>query len=244
MQTHFTVVDLETTGLDPKRDKIIEIGAIQVQNGEITKTFHTLVNPGRKLSDKVKELTGITDEDLKNAPFIETVIRDFIEFADKEYLLGHSILFDFSFLKRAATNEGLVFEREGIDTLKIARIFLQDLESRSLPALCKHFEITHVPHRALNDVEATYQLYKKLNELFSEKDLDPFQPKKLIYKVKKEGPVTKKQLEQIQKILLYHQLENQYQNTESADYIDFSRMSKNEASRFIDLLILRYGRCH
>ncbi|MBQ5673879.1 MAG: ribonuclease H-like domain-containing protein [Lachnospiraceae bacterium] len=68
MQTHFTVVDLETTGLDPKRDKIIEIGAIQVENGKIKRTFQTFVNPGRKLSDKVKELTGIRDEDLENAP--------------------------------------------------------------------------------------------------------------------------------------------------------------------------------
>lgn len=243
MQTHFTVVDLETTGLDPKKDKIIEIGAIQVNNGKITGTFHALVNPGRKLSDKVKELTGITDEELQKASPIEEVIKDFLQFADKECLLGHHILFDYSFLKRAAVNSGLTFEREGIDTLKIARIFLQDLESRSLPALCRHFQIEHAPHRALDDVKATFALYEKFLELFFEKNSGPFKPSKLIYQVKKEGPVTKKQLEQIHKILLYHHLTDQYQSTESADYMDFTKMTKNEASRFIDQMILRHGRC-
>lgn len=243
MQTHFTVVDLETTGLDPKRDKIIEIGAIQVENGEIKKTFQTFVNPGRKLSEKVKELTGIMDEDLEHAPSIETVIKDFLEFVDDECLVGHNILFDFSFLKRAAVNCGLTFERGGIDTLRLSRVFLLELQSRTLPALCQHFQIDHNPHRALDDVFATYMLYKKLKELFYEKNPEIFQPQRLIYQVKKEGPVTAKQLEQIQRILLYHQLTEQYNCPDSPDYMDFQKMTKNEASRFIDLLILRHGRC-
>ena len=243
LQPHYTIVDLETTGLNPKHDKIIEIGAIQVKNGQITKTFHTLINPGQKLSEKVKELTQITDNDLKDAPSIESAIQNFLEFEDTNCLLGHNILFDFSFLKRAAINAGYPFERQGIDTLKISRTFLQDLESRSLPALCQHFQIDHAPHRALNDVLATHALYEKLTTLFYEKNPAPFQPAKLIYQVKKEGPVTKKQLEQIQKILIYHQLTQQYNNPESPDYRDFHKMTKNEASRFIDHLILRHGRC-
>lgn len=243
MHTHFTVVDLETTGLDPKRDKIIEIGAIQVVNNEITGTFHTLINPGRKLPDKVKELTGIRDEDLENAPFIDRAIEDFLDFVDGEYLLGHHIILDFSFLKRAAVNAGYTFERAGIDTLKIARTFLQDLESRSLPALCSHFQIEHAPHRAFQDVEATYALYRKLAELYFHKNPAVFQPVKLVYQVKKEGPVTKKQLEQIHRILLHHHLTEQYDNPGSPDYMDFGKMTKNEASRFIDRMILRHGRC-
>ena len=65
----FTVVDIETTGLDPKKDKITEIGAIRVEGGKIADTFHTLVNPGRRLEERITELTGLTDEALKEAPF-------------------------------------------------------------------------------------------------------------------------------------------------------------------------------
>ena len=95
----FTVVDIETTGLDPKKDKITEIAAMRVENGNITDTFHTLVNPGRVLEERIVSLTGLCDEDLKKAPHIGDVIGDFIQFETTGCLLGHSILFDFSFLK-------------------------------------------------------------------------------------------------------------------------------------------------
>lgn len=244
MQKHFTVVDLETTGLNPKIDKIIEIGAIQVEDGRVVRTFEKLVNPGRKLSEKVKEITGITDEELADAPPIGEVIEEFLDFADDECILGHSILFDYSFLKRAAVNAGKNFERNGIDTLRIARVFLPELESRSLPFLCRHFEISHNPHRALSDVEATYELYVRLQALFYEKNPDIFLPKKLIYQVKKDAPVTKRQVEQLKKILEFHGLANAYTNTESEQYVDITKLTRSEVSRFIDYLILHYGRCH
>ena len=85
-----------------------------------------------------------------------------------------------------------------------------------------------------------YQLF--VNDFYNEEE-PCFKLQPLIYQVKKEGPVTKKQLEQIQKILLYHQLTEQYNCPDSPDYMDFRKMTKNEASRFIDLLILHHGRC-
>lgn len=180
----FTVVDIETTGLDPKKDKITEIGAIRVEGGKIADTFHTLVNPGRRLEERITELTGLTDEALKEAPFIQDVIGDFVEFETTGCLLGHSVLFDYSFLKRAAVNEGKTFEKKGIDTLSISRKYLQDLESRSLPYLSGFFGIAHEAHRALSDVEATWELYKLLEEKFGqEEDASKyFEPKELIYK--------------------------------------------------------------
>ena len=93
----YVCVDLETTGLDPKTDKIIEIGAVRIKNGEIADRFQSFVNPGRLLSEKVKELTGISDEDLYDAPSIEEVLPKFLKFAKEDCLLGHSILFDYSF---------------------------------------------------------------------------------------------------------------------------------------------------
>lgn len=231
----FTVVDIETTGLDPKKDKITEIGAIRVEGGKIADTFHTLVNPGRRLEERITELTGLTDEALKEAPFIQDVIEDFVEFETTGCLLGHSVLFDYSFLKRAAVNEGKTFEKKGIDTLSISRKYLQDLESRSLPYLSGFFGIAHEAHRALSDVEATWELYKLLEEKFGqEEDASKyFEPKELIYKVKKEGPVTKKQVEQLKRFLSHYGLESEY---------DINRMTKNEASRYLDRLVSLHGR--
>lgn len=231
----FTVVDIETTGLEPKQDKITEIAALRVEEGEITDTFHTLVNPGRKLEERIRILTGLSDEELEKAPFIGDAIRKFLEFETTGCLLGHSILFDYSFLKRAAVNGGWEFEKQGIDTLAIARKYLQSLESRALPFLCSHFNISHKAHRALSDVEATLKLYELLREQFGQdKDAESvFAPKPLIYKIKKESPVTKKQIEQLHRFLSYHNLQSEY---------IIESMTRNEASRYLDRLISSYGR--
>lgn len=231
----FTVVDIETTGLDPKKDKITEIGAIKVEKGKIADTFHVLVNPGRKLDERITELTGLTDGALEKAPFIEEVIGDFLDFETTDCLLGHSILFDYSFLKRAAVNAGGSFEKAGIDTLAVSRKYLPDLESRSLPFLCKYFNIPHQAHRALSDVEATFHLYQILKEQFggAQEAEKVFGKKPLVYQVKKESPVTKKQIEQLQRFLSYYHIDSAY---------NIERMTKNEASRYLDQLISSYGR--
>ncbi|MBQ8189632.1 MAG: 3'-5' exonuclease [Lachnospiraceae bacterium] len=231
----YTVVDVETTGLDPKKDKITEIGAIRIENGQKIAEFHSLVNPGRKLDERIVELTGLTDEKLKQAPFITEVIKDFLSFETTGCLMGHSVLFDYSFLKRAAVNAGESFEKTGIDTLAIARKYLQDLESRALPYLCRHFQIEHKAHRALSDVEATWSLYGVLKERFGkdEEAAKVFSKHPLIYQVKKESPATKKQLEQLKRFLNHYHIESEY-NIES--------LSRNEASRYMDQLISRYGR--
>ena len=119
MLQDYVVLDLETTGLSPKTDRIIEIGAARVRQGKIEQVYTTFVNPGRELTEHTKELTGIKDEDLENAPVIEDVIIDFLGFAGEDCLLGHKILFDYSFIKKAAVNQKLSFEKDGIDTLKI-----------------------------------------------------------------------------------------------------------------------------
>ena len=160
----YICLDLETTGLNPKTDKIIEIGAVKVRNGIIIDSFETFVAPERKLEQRITELTGITDKMLENAPSKEEIISKFLEFAEEDVLLGHSVLFDYSFIKRAAVNCRLTFERKGIDTLKIARKYLPDLESRSLGSLCPHYGIAHCAHRAMADAVATVSLYKKLCE--------------------------------------------------------------------------------
>jgi DNA polymerase-3 subunit alpha (Gram-positive type) len=115
-------VDVETTGIDPEFDRIIEIGAFRPETGEV---FRTLISPGRPLLPRITELTGITDEMLTDAPGEEEAIQGFLAFlGDDRILLGHNIPFDHSFLVQAIRRAGLpVTTFEGIDTLKIAVTF-------------------------------------------------------------------------------------------------------------------------
>ena len=143
MTEEYTALDLETTGLNPKKDKIIEIGAVKVREGRIMDSFQCFVNPWRKLGEETRLLTGIDDGMLQDAPGIEEVLEPLIDFIGEDVLVGHRILFDYSFVKKAAVNRSLVFEKEGIDTLKLARKLLPDLESRKLGDLCNYYGIAH-----------------------------------------------------------------------------------------------------
>ena len=238
MTNSYICIDLETTGLNPKTDKIIEIGIVKVENNRIVREWETLVNPDRKLEPRIVELTGIRDEQLSSAPQIEDVLPILLEIADDFVLLGHSVLFDYSFVKKAAVNQRMTFEKQGIDTLKIARKYLADLESRSLPCLCKHYGIDHSAHRALHDARATVELYKKLAEQFYDKEETEgekslFRPKKLCYQAKRDTPITIPQKEQLYKLVDRHKL--------IIDY-DIEKLTRSEASRRIDRLLAEYGR--
>lgn len=229
----YVCLDLETTGLDPKKDKIIEIGAVRVKDGEIDAMLETFINPGRALDERITELTGIVDEQLGDAPDISEMLPELLDFIGEDVLLGHSVLFDYSFVKRAAVNEKLTFEKNGIDTLKLARKFLPDLESRSLEFLCRHFGIEHSAHRAIADAKATSVLYKRLAELFYNGHEADFKPVPLKYNVKRETPVTIPQKNQLYKLLDRHKLKVDY---------NVEKLTRSEASRIIAQLLAEYGR--
>lgn len=229
----YVCIDLETTGLNPKTDKIIEIGAVKVVNGQVTDTFSTYVNPGRKLEERIVELTGISQAQVDEAPEMTQVMPELITFLENYPLLGHRILFDYSFLKKAAVNQKLSFEKQGIDTLRIARCFLPQLEKRSLEFLCKYYEIPHHAHRALADAEATVALYHRLAQDFYEKDSKPFEPTPLNYNAKKETPITKPQKERLYRLIAQHNL--------TVDY-DVEKLTRSEASRYTDKIYEKFGR--
>ena len=238
MTDSYVCIDLETTGLDPKRDKIIEIGAVKVEQNTIVEEWETFVNPDRKLEERIVELTGICDGQLADAPQMEEVLTKLLSFIGDNILLGHSVLFDYSFVKKAAVNERLTFERQGIDTLKIARKYLSELESRSLGYLCQYYGISHCAHRALADARATVSLYQKLTECFFKKeeeegDKSLFRPKPLRYQVKRDTPITIPQREQLYKLVDRHKL--------IVDY-EIDKLTRSEASRKIDQLLAKYGR--
>lgn len=238
MTDSYVCIDLETTGLNPKTDKIIEIGAVKVVNDRIVQEWETFVNPGELLKERIIELTGICDEQLADAPTIADVLPGLLALTQNSVLLGHRVMFDYSFVKKAAVNGRMTFERKGIDTLKIARKYLADLESRSLGYLCTYYGISHNAHRALNDARATVELYRKLTQSYydqeaaqGEKSL--FLPKELQFRTKRDTPITIPQKEQLYKLADKHKL--------IIDY-DIERLTRSEASRRIDRILAKYGR--
>lgn len=226
-------IDLETTGLNPKQDRIIEIGAVKVVKGQAVEEFSSFVNPGRKLEERIVELTGISDGQLQNAPSIEEVFPELEKFLGDMPFVGHSILFDYSFLKKAAVNMNRTFEKSAVDTLKIARKYLADLEHRSLDYLCSYYQIPHHAHRALQDAEATSRLYHKLAEDFYRQEDALFCPAPLNFAVKKDTPATKAQKERLYRLLEQHKIVWDR---------DVEKLTRSEASRFTDKILAAYGR--
>lgn len=237
MTDTFIVVDTETTGLDAKLDKVIEIGAVKVERGRVADTFDTFVNPGRRISEFITGLTGITGEMLEGAPGEEEAFQSFLKFAGDEILLGHHLIFDYSFLKRMAVNQRTAFERKGIDTLKIARVCLPQLEKRSLEYLCTYYGIVNAhAHRACDDAMATLELYRRMTEQFYDGTPEKeklFSPEPLVYQAKKESPITAAQVRYLKALAEYHHL--------TLDE-EIEQMTKNAASRKIDQILSAYGR--
>ncbi len=234
MINSYVSIDLETSGLDPRQDRILEIAAIKVIDGEVTDAYETLVDAGVHLSERIVSLTGINEEMTRKGAELSAAIRRCVEFIGELPILGHYIHFDYSFLKRAAVNHGLTFEKEGMDTLKIARKALPQLESKGLASLCAFYRIPlENHHRAMADAGAAFQLYKRLQKEFGEAMPELFEPKPLIYQVKKESPATNAQKRHLKDLLKYHKIELDK---------ELETLTKNEASRYIDRIILEHGR--
>ena len=160
MSVTFVLCDLETTGLSPQRDKIIEIGLVRLVDGVITDSLQTLVNPGRLLSLKIKRITGITDEDLVDAPKLPEVLPQVWEFIGDHPVAGHNVRFDLGFL---AVAKGGPLDNKAYDTLELARLLLPLEPSYRLESLCRSLNIEqNNAHRALDDAMAAAYLLQEL----------------------------------------------------------------------------------
>ncbi|HEX2681654.1 MAG TPA: exonuclease domain-containing protein, partial [Candidatus Dormibacteraeota bacterium] len=158
----YAALDLETTGLDPARDRVIEIGAVAFTPDSITSTLEQLVDPGRAVPDTVLRLTGIKPEELKGAASPESALRGLADFLRGRQPVGHGARLDVEFLEAAGLWNA---DQEILDTLDIARILLPAAASHSLPLLSTEMGFTQPrPHRALDDADATRQLLLRLRE--------------------------------------------------------------------------------
>ena len=214
---------------------------MKVRNGEIIDRFQQLIRPGIALPEKITGLTGITQEELREAEDSEEVIPRLLDFLEDDVILGHSVMFDYSFLKKAAVNQNLWKSEQshlGMDTLRLSRIYLPELPSRRLTDLCLHYGIEHHAHRALGDAESTSQLYsifvKKLgkNQTLEERE-KIFAPFPLVYKIKRESPIRSQQKQKLYSLLEQHKIIPDY---------DVEKLTRNEASRIIDRIYFTYGR--
>ncbi|MFN8521275.1 MAG: polyribonucleotide nucleotidyltransferase [Chloroflexota bacterium] len=154
----FVVFDLETTSVDPKLGRIVEIGAVKVEKGAVTERWSTLVDPGKPIVGN--QLHGITDKDVKGAPAADKAVADLLKFAGDALLVGHNVGFDLSFVNAIAATK--VEQGRYLDTLTLAREAYPDLGVYKLADVCRFFSLPEPTHRALPDAEATAALLIRL----------------------------------------------------------------------------------
>ena len=169
----YVIVDIETTGLEPKTSEIIEIGAIKTEGKTAKDAWQTLISYSQDLPPEIIRITGINNDMLKEMPSIDKALEEFMSFADGHVLIAHNSDFDVSFLKHHISK----YLKREIDnkvlcTLKLARILVPGLKNYKLGTIAEHFQIP-IPsaHRAMGDCEVTYGLWNKLIDILISKNI-------------------------------------------------------------------------
>lgn len=161
----YCVFDLETTGFDPEKEGITEVAVCKVRNGEIIDEYTTFVNPEKPIPFNVQELTHITDEMVADAPKIDQMIPEFLEFTKGCVLVAHNAHFDTRFIANKAEKLGLEFKPYVIDTLEMARELYNAVENYKLGTIVEYLGIElEGAHRAINDTRATAKMFIKMRE--------------------------------------------------------------------------------
>lgn len=167
-QELYIVMDIETTGLSHLSDEIIEIGALRVENGKPIEEFHSLVRCKQKLPERVKKLTGITDDEiLKEGRELHIVLQELLKFLADYQVVCHNASFDLNFIQAACKKENLsVPKNKCVDTMILAKRKLKGIKDYKLQTIAENFSIdVEGEHRALKDCYITNGIYMKLNEI-------------------------------------------------------------------------------
>ena len=168
----YIVFDIETTGFSSIRDRIIEIGAVKVENGQIVDKFSTFVNPERPIPFEITNLTSITDEMVLDAPTIEVVLPQFLEFIGEGALVAHNAGFDVGFIEQNCRVLGLEQEFTAVDTVALARVLLPTLSKYKLNLVAKALGISlENHHRAVDDAGATAEIFVKFVEMLKDQHI-------------------------------------------------------------------------
>ena len=168
MKNTLVALDIETTGLDPKNDKIIEIGAVRFSGSKIEDEFNSLINPGKNIPPFISQLTGITDAMVRGAPPVEEVIEQLADFVKDAPVVGHNVKFDLSFLKK----QGVLKQNKAIDTYEMAAVVLPAEGRYNLRALGQSLSVPmKATHRALDDTKVTQAIYHLMYQIILEQPL-------------------------------------------------------------------------
>lgn len=188
----YTVIDIETTGLSPEYDDIIEISALKYRNKELTEKFSTLVNPTYEISDFITQLTGITNEMLAPAPIISDVLPQFLDFLGDDIMVGHNIHFDINFLyDNSMQHLSKPLSNDFVDTLRIARLLYKENKHNRLCDLAKQFDLSYDnAHRAEFDCLLTNNILSIFENEFKDKYGDEANLSSLLSHTPKAGDIT------------------------------------------------------
>ena len=166
---NYCVLDLETTGLSPNYDSIIEIGIIKVKENKIVDKYNSLINPGFLINEYITSITGITNEMLKGKPKIIDLKKEVLNFIGNDVLAGHNISFDVSFLQKGFNEE---LKNEYIDTLQFCRKLFKELSHHRLTDMSNYLEISRNEHRSMSDCLCTKELYDFIKEKMKNNGLE------------------------------------------------------------------------
>lgn len=168
----YVVFDLETTGFSAIKDRIIEIGAVKVQNGEIVDSFSTFVNPKRPIPFEITQLTSITDEMVMDSPDVETILPQFLEFVGDAVLVAHNAGFDVGFIEQNCRYQDIEPNFVYVDTVALARVLLPTLSKYKLNIVAKALDISlENHHRAVDDAGATAEIFVKFVQMLKDRNI-------------------------------------------------------------------------
>ena len=170
LNTEYIVFDIETTGLSQKKNKIIEIGAVKVKDGEEIDRFSEFINPEEPIPYSIEQLTSITDEMVMHAPTVDVILPKFLEFCGDDIVVAHNAAFDTGFIKKNAKDLGTKFDNTIMDTMTLSHVLLPELGKFTLDRVCKALNVKNEHHhRAVDDANATAKIFVKLYEMLVER---------------------------------------------------------------------------
>ncbi|MDU2108390.1 DNA polymerase III subunit alpha [Clostridium sp.] len=173
LDTTYCVLDLETTGFSPRLEKITEIGVMKYQDGKVIDKFSCFVNPEKSIPPRVVEVTGITDDMVRNAETIDKVFPKLLEFIKDSVLVAHNAEFDVGFLRHVAKELGYEFDFTYLDTLSLAYELFPEYKTYKLGRIAKNLGIkVDVAHRALDDVDTTVKVFKVMLDMLNERGVN------------------------------------------------------------------------
>ncbi len=169
----YVVFDLETTGFSPVVDRIIEIGAVRVEKGQITDRFSTFLNPQIPIPFKIEKLTGINDDMVMSAPFIEDVLSEFLKFCEGSVMVAHNAGFDMSFIEQNCERQGIKQEFTSVDTVAMARFLLPGLNRFKLDTVAKALGVSlDNHHRAVDDAACTAEIFVRFVKMLKDRGIE------------------------------------------------------------------------